>query len=170
MLRRVVWKKLTDVSEATTASIKGIFIIVDVRTWKITSKRICLNNKWIIFSTYKMILNKNKNLPLRQTLYFVIYALDFLSGLQLFVSDVSAGGCSENRSGCDHVCEEVAGKPICSCYQGFSLRGVGTCVGEIHVYNVQCWIRIIQQTCFMHNLCTSVRRVLLETEGSTLNS
>ena len=52
-----------------------------------------------------------------------------LSGPQCSVSDMSKGVCSENRGGCDHVCEEVAGKPKCSCYQGFSLRGVGSCVG-----------------------------------------
>jgi hypothetical protein len=75
------------------------------------------------------MLNSKNSLPLRQVL-FVIYASHFLYILHLSVSDVSVGGCSENRGGCDHVCEEVDGKPTCSCYQGFSLRGIGTCVGK----------------------------------------
>ena len=51
------------------------------------------------------------------------------SGLKFSVSDMSTGVCSENRGGCDHVCEEVDGNSRCSCYQGFSLRGVSSCVG-----------------------------------------
>lgn len=37
------------------------------------------------------------------------------------------GLCAE--ASCEHVCNEISGRPVCSCYKGFRLDGQ-KCVGE----------------------------------------
>lgn len=44
---------------------------------------------------------------------------------------VPEGVCAEVS--CDHICKEVDGRPVCSCYKGFKLEE-DKCIGKLYLY------------------------------------